>query len=70
MKIWCAFSATDINNDHKVNRTELKMLLWTYEESKPSDYRVKDVMGLIDSDHSGQVIMKEWLEYLCIQDEL
>jgi hypothetical protein len=27
IKIWAAFSATDINKDHSLNKKELKMLL-------------------------------------------
>ena len=40
MPIWCAFSATDINNDYHLCSKELRMLLWVYEDDRPSDYRI------------------------------
>lgn len=36
MNVWSVFTATDINNDHNVSSSELRMLLWTYEGEQPS----------------------------------
>ena len=66
MEIWCAFSATDINNDHTLNNKELRMLLWIYEDDKPSEYRLLDAMKEMDKDQSGAIDRIEWVKYLCV----
>ena len=68
MKIWSCFSAVDINNDHQVNSNELRMLLWTYENEQPSNFRHKDSMEIMDKDKSGWISREEWIKYLCLSD--
>lgn len=48
MRLWASFSATDINNDHLLDMDELSDLLWIYEGSRPSEYRVEEEKILIN----------------------
>ncbi len=38
---WAVFRTTDINNEHVLDSSELKTLLWLYEGKEPQDARVK-----------------------------
>ena len=41
MKGWCAFSASDINENNFLDIKELKILLWIYTDKKPDDFKVQ-----------------------------
>lgn len=69
MKIWCAFSASDINNDFLLNAKELRMLLYVYEEDCPSNFRLNHAMEDMDSDNSGQINMLEWMKHVAKEFE-
>ena len=69
IRAWCAFSATDINNDNSVNSVELKYLLYAYEGDVCTDARIHDEMKYLDADESGEINRKEWLEYLCCDNQ-
>ena len=45
------------------------MLLWLYEDDKPSEYRLMDAMETMDKDESGCIDRKEWVKYLCSQND-
>ena len=54
MKYWAAFSASDINNDHKLDMEEIPALLHIMEGIKPSNYRINQELKIIKQNHIGK----------------
>ena len=65
MKIWCAFSANDINNDNELDAQETKMLFWLVDGKKPTAQKVKREREIMDTNNSGTIDRLEWMAYLC-----
>jgi hypothetical protein len=65
IRAWCAFEATDINNDNQLKLNELAFLLYTYEGEEPSLFRLNGDMELLDKDHNKTVSKLEWMSFLC-----
>ena len=65
MKIWCAFSANDINNDNELDAQETKMLFWLVDGKKPTAQKIKREREIMDTDKSGTIDRLEWMAYLC-----
>lgn len=65
MRIWCAFSANDINNDNVLDIGEITTLFWLFDGKKPTMEKVHRETEIMDEDGSGTVDRLEWLAYLC-----
>ena len=69
IRAWCAFSASDFNNENKLSTKELKILLWIYTEEEPNEFKLRQEMLSIDADGSGTIDRSEWINYLCGEDK-
>ena len=68
MKVWNAFSSTDIDNENFLSVVELKILLWVYEDDEPNEYRVKRELSEIDSNNTEIITRQKWMNYFCSLD--
>ncbi|CAD8049548.1 unnamed protein product [Paramecium sonneborni] len=59
---WSAFKATDINNDGTISVRELPYLIYGFEGIIIKDVRKR--FGQLDKDKSGSISLKEWFNYL------
>lgn len=64
MKAWAAFTATDINNDGKLDKNELKFLIYAYDDTIADIFRIEHELKIMDKDNSGQINREEWLNFL------
>ncbi len=69
MRAWCAFSASDFNSHNELSTQELKILIWIYTDEEPSDFKLRQDMINIDTDHSGTIDRGEWIRYLCTESD-
>ena len=69
MKAWASFSSSDLNFDNYLSVSELKMLIWIYEDEEPNEWRILAEMKEIDKDNSLSIDRLEWMKHLCVEDQ-
>lgn len=70
MKAWLSYCTLDDNNNSKLSITELRILLWIYEDEEPDYFRVTQVQQEIDPNKSGVIPRSTWMQYLCSEDAI
>jgi hypothetical protein len=70
VKAWISYITVDIHDDSQLSTTEIRTLLWIYEDDEPDYFKVTQVHQEIDPQRTGIVARTAWMEYLCSEDAI
>lgn len=63
-----AYKAIDIKNTEEIGKCNYYLIIWLFDGQEPDDYKVKIGMNQLDADHNSMVSLKEWINFLCLNN--